>query len=283
MKSRSRFLMTCFVVLVWLCAGCPAVLSQDESVARASTPTLYIAGDSTASNGAENGWGSHFQKFFDPGKLVVVNRARGGRSSRTFITEDLWNGIQENLKAGDTVLIQFGHNDAGRINDNRRARGSIPTLGEEIREIDNQVTGKHEAVHTFGWYMRKMITETQTRGATPIVLSMTARNIWPGGKIERKNTFCSLAREVAAQTGVDFIPIRQINADQYELLGPIRVRELHPKDHTHTSPDGAFLNAAIVVSGLKAIDSPLVAMLSDLGRVSRLTAPMSWSSRLSSG
>ncbi|MFC1603819.1 rhamnogalacturonan acetylesterase [Planctomycetota bacterium] len=267
MKSRSsKFLMTCFMVLVWLCVVCPAVLSQDESAALVSRPTLYIAGDSTASNGAENGWGSHFHKFFNPTRLAVVNRARSGRSSRTFITEGLWNGIQKNLKAGDTVLIQFGHNDAGRINDNRRARGSIPTLGEETREIDNQVTGKHEVVHTFGWYMRKMITETRARSATPIVLSMTSRNVWPGGKMERKNTFCSLAREVAAQTGVDFIPIREMSADQYELLGPIRVRELHPVDHTHTSPDGAFLNAAIVVSGLKAIDSPVVAMLSDLGK-----------------
>ncbi|MBN2242095.1 MAG: hypothetical protein JW793_05350 [Acidobacteria bacterium] len=81
------------------------------AAAQADAQVLFIAGDSTAANGADNGWGSHLQKFFDPGRLKVMNRARGGRSSRTFITEGLWDGIVADLKAGDIVLIQFGHND----------------------------------------------------------------------------------------------------------------------------------------------------------------------------
>lgn len=238
-------------------------------------PCLYIAGDSTASNGAENGWGSHFQKFFDPERLVVVNRARGGRSSRTFVTEGLWDGIREALRPGDTVLIQFGHNDAGAINDDRRARGSIRSLGEETEEIDNRVTGQHEVVHTFGWYMRKMIAETRAKGATPVVLSMTARNVWHDGEIERQNPFCGMARELASKEGVTFIDLREMIADQYQMLGPIRVRELFPQDHTHTGPEGAFLNAAMVVSGLRATDSPLTAALSEAGqRVPPYTPPV---------
>jgi lysophospholipase L1-like esterase len=236
-------------------------------------PTLFVAGNSTAKNGDDNGWGSHLQKFFSTEKLLVENRARAGRSSRTFITEGLWEGISNDLKAGDYVIIQFGHNDAGAINDNRRARGSMPSLGEETQEIDNLVTGKHEVVHTFGWYMRKMIADTKAKGATPIVLSMTTRDIWPEGKIERENTFCTLAREIAENAGVTFIDVRNMIADQYELLGPIRVRELFPIDHTHTNPEGAFLNAAIVVSGLKAIDSPLAKMLSEVGESITAYAP----------
>jgi rhamnogalacturonan acetylesterase len=111
--------------------------------------------------------------------LIVDNRARVERSSRTFITQGLWDRLLTDLKQGDYVIIQFGHNDAGVINDDRRARGCIPALGDETKEIDNKVTGKHEVVHTFGWYMRKMINETKDKGATPIVLSMTARNVWP--------------------------------------------------------------------------------------------------------
>ena len=220
----------------------------------ADTPTLFIAGDSTANNGVENGWGSHLQQFFDPCQLTVVNRARAGRSSRTFITEGLWDDIVADLKAGDTVLIQFGHNDAGPINDDRRARGSIRSLGDETEEIDNQVTGKQEVVHTYGWYLRKMIKDTQAQGATPIILSLTARNVWHDGKVERSGIFSHLAQQVAEQAGLDFIPIREMAADQFEILGPVRVRELFPKDHTHTGPQGAFLNAALVVSGLKALD-----------------------------
>jgi len=233
----------------------------------ADTPSLFIAGDSTASNGAENGWGSHLQKFFDPTRLTVVNRARGGRSSRTFVTEGLWDGIVTDLKAGDIVLIQFGHNDGGPINDKYRARGSIRSLGEETEEIDNLVTGKHEVIHTYGWYLRKMIKETRDKGATPIILSLTARNIWPDGKIERSGIFSNLARQVAEQAGLDFIPIREMTADQYKILGPVRVRELFPMDHTHTSPEGAFINAAMVVSGLHALEPcPVTQHLNDEGQ-----------------
>ncbi len=234
---------------------------------RADTPNLFIAGDSTASNGDENGWGSHLQKFFDPGLLTVVNRARAGRSSRTFITEGLWDGIVSDLKSGDIVLIQFGHNDGGPINDNYRARGSIRGPGEGTEEIDNQVTGKREVVHTYGWYLRKMIRETRDKGATPIILSLTARNVWSDGKVERSGIFSDLARQAAGQAGLDFVPLREIIADQYEILGPVRVRELFPKDHTHTGPDGAFLNAAMVVSGLKALKScPVMQYLNAEGR-----------------
>lgn len=241
---------------------CLPTLSTAQTL---TTPTLFIAANSTAKNGDDKGWGSHLQKFFDTEKLVVDNRARGGRSSRTFITEGLWDGLTADLRPGDYVLIQFGHNDASPINDDRRARGSIPSLGDETQEIDNQVTGKHEVVHTFGWYMRKMIADTKAKGATPIVLSMTTRDIWTDGEIERENTFCTLARQIAENAGVPFIDVRNIIADQYALLGPIRVRELFPIDHTHTSPEGAFLNAASIVSGLKASDSPLASVLSELG------------------
>jgi hypothetical protein len=75
------------------------------------------------------------------------------------------------------VLIVFGHNDGGPINDNYRSRGSLRSLGDETEEIDTQVTGKHEIVHTYGWYLRKMIEETRGKGAIPVILSLTARNI----------------------------------------------------------------------------------------------------------
>ena len=244
----------------------PAATREPFIQTENSTPKLFIAGNSTAKNGAENGWGSHLQKYFNPDKLIIENRARGGRSSRTFITEGLWDSLQKDIHPGDYVIIEFGHNDAGEINDNRRARGSIPGLGEETQEINNQVTGNQEVVHTYGWYMRKMINETKAKGATPLVMSMTARNVWIDGKIERKNLFCTLSKEIATQTRVTFIDLRNMIADQYELLGPFRVQELFPIDHTHTNPEGANINAAMVVSGLKAINSPLTEMLSEVGQ-----------------
>ena len=64
------------------------------------------------------------------------------------MTEGLWDGIVSELRPGDVVLIQFGHNDGGAINDPERARGSLPGLGGETQEIDNLQTSRHEVVHT---------------------------------------------------------------------------------------------------------------------------------------
>ena len=167
-----------------------------------------------------------------------------------------------------TLLIQFGHNDAGKINDRRRARGSLRKLGDETEEIDNLLTGRHEVVHTYGWYMRNLIAETRAKGATPVVLLLTVRNEWPGGRVERgSGPYSQWAEEIAKVAGVTFIPLTNIIADQYELLGPVRVKELFCRDHTRTSVDGANLNAALVVSGIKALeDCPLADMLSDQGQ-----------------
>src|SRR5438034_729084 len=101
-----------------------------------AAPTIFIVGDSTASNTAQGqlGWGDPFTSYFDRAKINVVNRARAGRSSRTFQTEGLWERVLADLKAGDFVLIQFGHNDGGPL-DTGRARGSLAGMGDEGREV----------------------------------------------------------------------------------------------------------------------------------------------------
>jgi lysophospholipase L1-like esterase len=220
-------------------------------------PTLFVAGDSTAARGAgeaQQGWAVPFADYFDRSKLNVVNRARGGRSSRTFITESLWDQLLADLKAGDIVLIQFGHNDAGAMNDASRARGSLRGLGEGTQEIDNLMTKKHEVVHTFGWYMRKMITDTKAKGATPIVLSLTVRNIWKDGRVERgSGRYSQWSADIAKSARVPFIDVTDMVADKFDTLGEEKVAALYPRDHTHFNAVGADLHAAVVVSGLKGL------------------------------
>src|SRR5262245_9432857 len=220
-------------------------------------PTIFVVGDSTAKNNANGGlgWGDPFIQFFDTTKVNVRNRARGGRSSRTFITEGLWDKVVSEMKKGDFVLIQFGHNDGGAVNDASRARGSLPGLGEETQEIDNLVTKKHEVVHTFGWYVRKMIADVKAKGATPIILSLTVRNIWKDGKVERgSGHFAAWAAEIAKSQNVLFLDHTKLIADRYEQLGEEKVKPLFGPDHTHTSPAGAEVNASLVVDGLKALN-----------------------------
>jgi lysophospholipase L1-like esterase len=256
-------------VFVLLAVSGQRLGGQTPVSAEPNLPTLFVVGDSTASNGQDLGWGSHLDKYFDLTKITVVNRARGGRSSRTFQTEGLWDRVVSQLKPGDFVLIQFGHNDGGAVNDSSRARGSLPGLGEEIQEIRNQLTNRDEVVHTFGWYKRKYVADAKAKDATPIVLSLTVRNIWKDGRVERgSGRFSQWAAEIAKDQGVAFVDLTNTIADQYELLGADRVAAFFPKDHTHTSAEAANLNAALVVSGLKALEGcPLAGMLSSQGQV----------------
>lgn len=151
--------------------------------------SIILVGDSTASYhpdrmkegaAAVQGWGVFMTAFFDPAKVNFVNLAKGGRSTRTFMSEGLWADALNQIKPGDIVLLQLGQNDIFPVND-RIARGSIPGIGDESQEIDNQATGKHEVVHTFGWYLHKYIADTRAKGATPIVLSLTTRDVWKDG------------------------------------------------------------------------------------------------------
>src|SRR5260221_14057577 len=78
-------------------------------------PTLFIVGDSTARNQADLGWGDHFAHYFDTTRVNIANRAHAGRSSRTFINEGSWDRVLTEMKPGDFVLLQMGHNDGGDL------------------------------------------------------------------------------------------------------------------------------------------------------------------------
>ena len=247
-------------------AATPAVIAALNP----ALPSIFIAGNSTAARGAgarQQGWGVPFADYFDTAKVNVVNRARGGRSSRTFITEGLWDKLIADVKPGDVVLIEFGHDDAGAINDTSRARGSIPGLGEDSVAIDNLLTKRHEVVYSFGWYMRKMIAETKARGATPIVLSLSVRNVWTSGQVERGSGRYSMwSQQVARAAAVPFIDLTNLVADQFQVMGEERVKAIYEQDHTHFNADGADLHARTVVSALKALrPSPVRAYVSAKG------------------
>lgn len=230
------------------------VAAAEQRPLNPKLPTLFVVGDSTANNNANGarGWGDPFAGFFDASKINVVNRARAGRSSRTFLTEGLWERVLQDVKAGDFVLIQFGHNDGGAL-DTGRARGSLPGSGEETKEI-TKTDGSKEVVHTFGWYNRRFISDVKAKGATPVLLSLTVRNIWKDGRVERgSGKFREWTEEIARAEGVAFVDVTRIIADRYEALGQEKVKTLFGPDHTHTSPEGAEFNAAAVVAGLKGL------------------------------
>ena len=237
-------------------------------------PTLFVAGDSTAARGrgeAQQGWAVPFAEYFDPTKVNIANSARSGTSSRTYV-RDLWSRLIADVKPGDIVLIQFGHNDGGAINRDippapLRARGTIPGIGEESEEIDNVVTKKHEVVHTFGWYLRKMIADTKEKGATPIVIGLTVRNIWADGRIERgPGRYSAWEYDVAKDANVAFVDLSNAIADRFEEIGEEKTKAYYPQDHTHFNAQGAELHAQAVVARLKGLrPNPIAKFLSAKG------------------
>jgi len=251
-------------------------------------PVVFITGDSTVKNKDEDeddmwGWGSVANTVFDETKIDIVNAAMAGRSCRTYLNEGRWDKVYNSLKPGDFVLIQFGHNDISPI-DKPKYRGAIATADdtchvyrmqaakEDLAKqnvIDqklksNTLVGSYEVVFSFGWYLKKFIQDVREKGATPILVSLTPRNEWPEGKMERRNdSYGVWYRQVAKDTGVEFVDLHNLAADFYDKKcgSKEKANKYFKKDHTHTSLLGAKTNAKCVAQGLKANNSPLAKYL----------------------
>src|SRR6476646_8806591 len=89
------------------------------AIAQRSPVTIFLAGDSTCANKTadkrpETGWGEMLGQHFKDGTVRIENRAMNGRSTKTFISEGRWQKIIDDLKKGDYVFVQFGHNDESK-------------------------------------------------------------------------------------------------------------------------------------------------------------------------
>jgi lysophospholipase L1-like esterase len=220
-------------------------------------PTIFIVGDSTASpdSGDVYGWGVPFPLYFDLTKINVVNRARGGRSSRTFFTEGLWADVLKDLRKGDFVLLQMGHNDSSAINDSTRARGSLPGIGNESQEIDNQMTHKKEVVHTFGWYLGRFVEDARAKGAYPILVSPTVCDLWTNGHVQHgPGQYATWTADVAIEQNVPFVDLTSMLAARYDAMGPKEVATLFSgADTVHMNRLGAGFVASVVTQGLLSL------------------------------
>ncbi|MEO5912011.1 MAG: rhamnogalacturonan acetylesterase [Pelobium sp.] len=218
---------------------------------------VYLIGDSTVceyplSRSPLTGWGMPFATFFDS-IVVVQNHAKGGRSTRTFLEENRWQPIYDELKAGDYVFIQFGHNDEAK---------------EEIYK-DRYTTPEDYLKN-----LEKFISETRSKGAIPILLTPVTRMKFDKDGIaqETHEEYAGLAKKVAVKTGVTFI---DLNAESLKLLqefGPDKSKLLfnqleagenphYPngiKDNTHFSELGARKMAEIVLRELRKQNIKLV-------------------------
>ena len=231
-------------------------------------PVVWFTGDSTVKNTDKDkngmwGLGSQAYTVFDKKKITCYNAAQAGRSTRTYLNEGRWDKVYNSLEPGDFVFIQFGHNDIGGI-DKEKERGVIPGATDTCHVYKSAKDGTYELVYSFGWYLKKFIDDVREKGATPILVSLTPRNEWSNGKIERRNdSYGKWYRDVVSQTGVEFVDLHNIMADYLDKKcgSKAKADKYYNHDHTHSSLMGAKTNANNIAKGLKAIHSKLTGYL----------------------
>lgn len=232
--------------LIYLLAIAPLILLMSFCWP-AKSITIYLAGDSTMSDKnirayPETGWGMPFALFFDS-TVTVKNIAKNGRSTKTFITEGLWKQISTQLKAGDYVFIQFGHNDES------------PAKSSYTPEADYKNN------------LRLFIKETKAKNAIPILITPVSRRKFnTAGQIEETHQIYSgLVHEVAQEQQVQLIDLDKESRALYQELGPeiskMLFLQLKPgenpnypegkTDNTHFNEMGARKIAEIVWREIK--------------------------------
>lgn len=235
--------------------------------------TVYLIGDSTMADYANygedyrktrypvTGWGQVFHPFMDKNNIGLLDhliqgdsiqvddRARGGRSTRTFFEEGRWSLVHQNLQPGDLVLIQFGHNDAA----------------EDKPERFVNPEGYKE-------YIRLFVRQSREKGGIPIVLTPVSRNYpWKEGRLGNVHgLYYEAAVEVAKELDALLIDLTQLSMDYFTEKGQEYVTERYfmnfgpgryeaypegSKDNTHFQPEGAKAVAGLVYKAMVELKS----------------------------
>ncbi|GGK85524.1 rhamnogalacturonan acetylesterase [Rufibacter glacialis] len=233
---------------------------------------VYLIGDSTVADYSDYdgedylnkrypvmGWGQVFQPFLRPDSLSqlrnlikadsvqLLDKARGGRSTRTFFEEGRWAQVYQALKKNDVVMIQFGHNDAA------------------VDKPERYVT-----LQGYKEFLRLYVTQTREKGALPILLTPVTRNYpWKDGKIGNVHgEYPQAVKDVAKELNVRLIDLQQRSIDSFSAKGQEYVTNTYfmnlppgkyknypegQKDNTHFQPEGAKEVARLVFEGMKAL------------------------------
>jgi lysophospholipase L1-like esterase len=192
----------------------------------------------------ERGWGQMLPLFFKS-EATISNHAKNGRSTKSFIDEGLWTQVLDNLKRGDWVIIQFGHNDE---------KSEDPT-----RFTDPQITYRKN--------LKKFVTEARAKGANPILCTSIVRRIFKDEILE--NTHGIYPQMVRRTAKALKVPLLDLESDTRKLvteLGPIKSADLYlfrgeKQDNTHLNQLGGTRIAEMAVARIKMLKLPLVAYL----------------------
>ena len=226
------------------------LLTSASFFAQKSPLTIYLAGDSTMAQKAddkrpETGWGEKLQQYFDAKKVVIDNRAQNGRSTKSFIDEGRWQKIVDDLKAGDYVFIEFGHNDE---------KSDKPAV--------------YAAANTeYRNNLIKFVTEVRAKKAFPVLLTPVMRRKFDDGGnfVDTHGEYPEAVRKVAAELKVPLIDMHRLSEKVLKDLGEEKSRSLflqlkagenpnYPngvEDNTHFNPTGAETMAKTAVEAIE--------------------------------
>lgn len=240
------------VSLILLLSFAPGVVAREPI-------TVYLAGDSTMAEKLpekrpETGWGERLQLLFNSDKVRIANHAKNGRSTRTFLTENLWQRILDDLKKGDYVFIQFGHNDQAKA---RTERYTPPA--------------------DFQANLVRFVTEVRERQAHPVLMTPVVRRRFndAGEFYDTHGEYPDLVRRVATAHRVPLIDMHQRSERVLRKLGAEESRKLflHLKpnenanypagleDNTHFNSYGAEVMAGLAVEGIRELKLELARYL----------------------
>jgi lysophospholipase L1-like esterase len=211
---------------------------------------IFLAGDSTmsikeAKAYPETGWGMPFVHFWDS-SVTIVNKAKNGRSTKTFISEGLWQSIADAVTEGDYVFIQFGHND-------------------ESKEKAERYTSPEE----YRANLTRFIIETRQKKANPVLLTPVSRRRFDkeGIALQTHEKYSGLVREVAKELNVPLLDMDEKTRLLYQEMGVEKSKLLflqlapgeHPNypegknDNTHFNELGARLVAQLVLGEIRQL------------------------------
>lgn len=220
--------------------------NQNNNPGDGSKPTLYILGDSTVQSYRESyapqqGWGYYLGDYF-MGEINIANHSLAGRSSKKAYDEGRWQTIEDGMKKGDYVMIQFAINDAGKSNADRYA----PVCGN----VDNPSGGSYE------WYMTQFINGTLSKGGTPVlVTTVIGMNAYSNGRFNNSYTdYCNACKQLSAKYRIPCIDLNSIMVNHYNSVGYNTALSYHMKGAVEGSTDGTHFceKGANVVAGLVA-------------------------------
>ena len=255
MKPKINFTLGRF--LIFLTAAALTIIIY----AAHNKPRVHLIGDSTMADkplddNPERGWGQLFPLYFTQ-EIQIINYARNGRSTKSFIDEGLWANVYNNLKPGDFVFIQFGHNDAKSSDTTRYAPARTTYRANLIR----------------------FITESRGKGAYPILITPVNRRKFneAGEFVDQHGDYPVVVRELAAEYDAPLIDLHARSWELFSHLGAEKSAELFLRvpagvykhypdgksDNTHFNRYGAIRICELVIEEMKAIDLPLVKYLKD--------------------